>query len=84
MSGPFLIAHKVRGSTAFDIAEMMLIGTERGWIIPTSGNRAYPFWVQPLKVPEIPPMPEGIPDHYPAPVRAKQPDIIDLEELGLL
>lgn len=40
----YLIAHKVRGELAFDIAEQMEVGTEIWWIIPTSGHRAYPFW----------------------------------------
>lgn len=40
----YLIAHKVRGEPAFDIAEQIAIGNEEGWIIPTSGHRAYPYW----------------------------------------
>jgi len=39
----FLILHKVRGEPAFDIAHQLDIGDEIGWIIPTSGHRAYPF-----------------------------------------
>lgn len=39
----YLIAHKVRGEPAFDIAERIQIGAEEGWIIPTSGHRAYPY-----------------------------------------
>ena len=38
-----LILHKVRGQPAFDIAEQIQIGDEEGWIIPTSGHRAYPY-----------------------------------------
>jgi len=38
-----LILHKVRGEAAFDVAEKIMIGDEEGWIIPTSGHRAYPF-----------------------------------------
>lgn len=38
----FLIAHKVRGELAFDIATMLEVGDEVWWIIPTSGHRAYP------------------------------------------
>lgn len=38
----YLIAHKVRGQPAFDIAQRLQIGDEEGWIIPTSGHRAYP------------------------------------------
>lgn len=40
---PYLIAHKVRGEPAFDIAIKLQIGNEEGWIIPTSGHRAYPI-----------------------------------------
>lgn len=43
-----LILHKVRGEPAFDIAEKLLIGDEEGWIIPTSGHRAYPYVEWPL------------------------------------
>lgn len=39
---PYLILHKVRGEPAFDIAIQLKIGDEDGWIIPTSGHRAYP------------------------------------------
>jgi hypothetical protein len=39
----YLILHKVRGEPAFDIAEKMQIAGEEGWIIPTSGHRAYPY-----------------------------------------
>jgi len=44
MSEPYLIAHKVRGESAFDIAEQLQVGGETWWIIPTSGHRAYPYW----------------------------------------
>lgn len=40
---PYLILHKVRGEPAFDIAVQIQIGDEEGWIIPTSGHRAYPM-----------------------------------------
>lgn len=43
-----LILHKVRGKPAFDVAEKLQIGDEEGWIIPTSGHRAYPAWSIPL------------------------------------
>jgi hypothetical protein len=43
MSDLYLILHKVRGEPAFDIAQKIMIGKEEGWIIPTSGHRAYPF-----------------------------------------
>lgn len=44
MTEPFLIAHLVRGEPAFDIAIKLMIGDEEGWIIPTSGHRARPYW----------------------------------------
>lgn len=66
-----IILHKVRGEPAFDIAIQMKIGDEEGWIIPTSGHRAYPYSKWPLGnflaiaqddlVPIIPP---EWPDHY--------------------
>jgi len=43
MNELYLILHKVRGEPAFDIAQKIEIGQEEGWIIPTSGHRAYPF-----------------------------------------
>ncbi len=53
MSEVYLIAHKVRGEPAFDIAEQMEVEMPSGdievwWTIPTSGHRAYPFWHQPV------------------------------------
>lgn len=44
----YLIAHKVRGQIAFDIAEQMPVGDEIFWIISSVGHRAYPFWYVPL------------------------------------
>ena len=59
MTDLYLIAHKVRGARAFDIAApmecplcdggadpMCIECNEMGywWIVPTSGHRAYPFW----------------------------------------
>ena len=76
----YLIAHKVRGEPAFDIAHQLQIGDELGWIIPTSGHRAYPWWWMELNRlgregwgvycednlwTDVPPMPDEIPDHYP-------------------
>jgi len=76
----FLIAHKVRGEPAFDIA--INIGNEEDgdmWIIPTSGHRAYPYWkvevdallvdqtasVHPFVIHLLPSlMPPDLPDHY--------------------
>lgn len=72
----FLILHKVRGEPAFDIAHKLQIGDEEGWIIPTSGHRAFPYWHHELAImtwPEImddpsllPPLtpPADWPDHY--------------------
>lgn len=64
----FLIAHKVRGEPAFDIATRVLIGEEEGWIIPTSGHRAYPYWHRPfglcLGIETVPDCPQDWPDHY--------------------
>jgi len=39
----FLIAHKVRGEPAFDIAHQMLMDGEVAWITTTYGHRAYPW-----------------------------------------
>lgn len=64
MSDLYLIAHKVRGEPAFDVARRMACPICQGvgvnlcdtcnnegywWIIPTSGHRAYPYWSHPLK-----------------------------------
>ena len=83
MSELYLIAHKVRGAPAFDIAERMPEldeGDELGWIIPTSGHRAHPYWDMKMPYVEwqgelrlalgqtiwtVPPMPASLPDHYP-------------------
>jgi hypothetical protein len=66
----YLILHKVRGEPAFDIADKLQIGDEEGWIIPTSGHRAYPFMEWPLEafgqpfIGNIPTVPVDWPDHY--------------------
>jgi hypothetical protein len=69
MTNLYLIIHKVRGEPAFDIAEKVMIGNEEGWIIPTSGHRAYPINATPLAEP-ITPVNEAdwdsLPDHYSA------------------
>jgi hypothetical protein len=39
----------VRGQPAFDIAEQAKIGEADGWIVSTSGHRAYPVWAEPLE-----------------------------------
>ena len=53
MTELYLIAHKVRGQPAFDIAERCDDMDSEGdpgpwWIIPTSGHRAHPMWAEPL------------------------------------
>src|SRR5688572_33427530 len=64
----YLVAHKVRGEPAFDVACRIQIGKKLGWIIPTSGHSAYPYWSIPLSQTFswglCPEMPEGIRDHY--------------------
>ena len=76
---PYLIAHKVRGEPAFDVAIQMECPQCQGttcpecdaggfwWIIPTSGHRAYPyaeFEFASLSLPPMPTMPPSLPDHY--------------------
>jgi hypothetical protein len=66
----YLIAHRVRGEVAYDIAERLLLssGQER-WLIPTSGHRAYPLRTMrldeslalTLSAEEL----ASVPDHYP-------------------
>lgn len=95
----FLIAHKVRGEVAFDVAIQVQIGQELGWIIPTSGHRAYPFWnasmanfriLHPLGDGHntnypwdslVPPMPEGLRDHYVASERSAPRPIEPTEDM---
>jgi len=68
MEGLYLIAHKVRGEVALDIALPLQIGQEMGWIIPTSGHRAYPWWTYPLNdliaYQNVGKPPPGLRDHY--------------------
>lgn len=80
MSELFLIAHKVRGEPAFDIAHRIECAECHGecescvecdstgfwWVIPTSGHRAYPWWYQTLELElsSLQQMPDSIPDHY--------------------
>ena len=71
MSELFLILHKVRGEPAFDVAQKIMIGDEEGWIIPTSGHRAYPYHTMgPISelcpVAMVVDMPMNWPDHYDA------------------
>lgn len=64
----YLIYHKVRGEPAFDIAHRLQIGSEEGWIIPTSGHRAYPTRVYAIHdlvdLRSFEPIPDDWPDHY--------------------
>lgn len=62
----YLIHHKVRGTPTFDVAEKIQIGTEVGWIIPTSGHRAYPskVWLLSDFVDTAQPLAEDLRDHY--------------------
>jgi len=70
--GPYLILHKVRGEPEFDIAIPLQIGNEEGWIIPTSGHRAYPAKAWRLAELNVPPFEafttgtnwDQLPDHY--------------------
>jgi hypothetical protein len=77
MNELYLILHKVRGEPAYDIAHRLQIGDEQGWIIPTSGHRAHPYWwraLTHLRLTSAPeqetvldlalPMPNDWPDHY--------------------
>jgi len=83
---PFLIAHKVRGEAAFDVAIKIDIGGEEGWIIPTSGHRAYPYWSAPLEnlfpVERMPELPADLRDHYTI-NKPKESKKLSLEELGI-
>lgn len=68
----YLIAHKVRGEIALDVAEQLEVRDETWWIIPTSGHRAYPFYFAKLEnlVPGWTPdflsalLPPDLQDHY--------------------
>jgi hypothetical protein len=90
----YLIAHKVRGELAFDVAIKLQIGEEEGWIIPTSGHRAYPYWDCHLvtlleeghRWPDE--MPPDLPDHYPinhssSPRPSEKLKSLNLADLGL-
>ncbi len=73
----FLIAHKVYGEPAFDIAEKMECSECHGlgcvecdnlgywWIISTSGHRAYPWWHLPLAVNKLDEGMRLVMDHNP-------------------
>lgn len=63
-----LIAHKVRGEPAFDVAHTIVAANgETMWICSTSGHRAYPYWNAPITEllnDDIPEMPETAAEHY--------------------
>jgi hypothetical protein len=76
----YLILHKVRGEPAFDIADKLQIGDEEGWIIPTSGHRAYPYKIWPIdpmryQYDGIPP---EWPDHYEIDKGSKPPSSFNI------
>ena len=89
----YLIAHKVRGEPAFDIAIQMMMEDGPWWIIPTSGHRAYPFWNMDLIAlidegtnchilegwlgHQLQNPPANLPDHYPTPSRSERPQARD-------
>jgi hypothetical protein len=77
----YLIAHKVRGEPALDIAQQLHVGNEVWWIIPTSGHRAYPYFHTPAPDVDViaPPMPEDLPDHYQTQARIERPTKSALE-----
>ncbi len=93
----FLIAHKVRNVSAFDIAlrcDSMGTPDDPGpwWIIPTSGHRAFPFWNHPMNLlvdkfdlmGVLDRCPADCPDHYSCndcPTATAVSDILDI--LGL-
>lgn len=97
MTELYIIAHKVRGEVAFDVAHRLEIADDEGWIIPTSGHRAYPFWFEELKCcidmyyqhgevdhPMV--CPTDLPDHYPpksSPAETKSSANDLLAQLGL-
>jgi hypothetical protein len=66
----YIIAHKVRGHAAFDIAiKLDTPLDEEVWIIPTSGHRAYPFWCgtsleHAIDMGVLAAMPPDLRDHY--------------------
>jgi hypothetical protein len=83
----YLILHKVRGEPAFDIAEKLQIGDEEGWIIPTSGHRAYPYktWDLERMGYNLERPPDDWPDHYQVQGSAPPPTFNIMEAIsGLL
>ena len=82
MSELYLIAHKVRGEPAFDIAVKM----GDWWIIPTSGHRAYPFWwgydlERAIDMGVLDTMPADLQDHYAAAVKVS--NVTNLDDLEI-
>ena len=90
MSEPYLILHKVRGESAFDIAIKLDHPIDDDgpiWLIPTSGHRAYPFqWhklysvslEQFLSAPtDI--IPSDWPDHYSCNDRSAKLDLYEVK-----
>lgn len=96
MTEYYLIAHKVRGEPAFDIAVKMEVeindSIEEWWLIPTSGHRAYPYWSVPLSEwlfdlvgdYTLPSMPPDWPDHYSVSAAPKGQGQITASQLGKL
>lgn len=69
MTEPYLIAHKVRGELAWDIAEYH--ENSAMWIVSTSGHRAYPIVWKPLNQETLDRLNlrfaynlDSVPDHY--------------------
>jgi len=80
----YLIAHKVRGEAAFDVAVKMEMADGDWWIIPTSGHRAYPFWwghdlERAIDMGVLDTMPADLRDHYPVAAQAVLTNLDDLE-----
>lgn len=93
----YLVAHKVRGQPAFDVAIQMEMEDEVWWIIPTSGHRAYPYWHVELSeavyrvygegdriIDDVPSCPDPWPDHYWQPGQTSDLHIPDNAGAGLL
>lgn len=84
MTDLYLILHKVRGVPALDVASRLMIGDEEGWIIPTSGHRAYPCAMWEIPSDRIDQYAlerfDELPDHYP--IIKEKPQKLSLESLG--
>lgn len=78
----FIIAHKVRGELAFDVAIQMHVPAlnETWWIIPTSGHRAYPLNTWEIANPFTDDLDlASVPEHYAHADAPAQPPL-DLKE----